>query len=165
MSRSAQFILLLLLGPAVSALGAEEAAGEPAEVSEPEMVEPASDEAVETAEDEEAEGALPMEAVVEPPGPWRPDPVEALWRSGVIAGWGQFYNGEYLKGAILLGLEALAVYGIWYYADAAAAERRRFEAFDVPQRRTSPDLADIIARRDYHWNLYESYRVNYETHI
>ncbi|MCX7022416.1 MAG: DUF5683 domain-containing protein, partial [bacterium] len=75
------------------------------------------------------------------------------------------YNEEYLKGAVLFGLEALAVYGIVYYADAAVYERRRFEAFDIPDDRTSPDLTDLVTQRDYHLDLYKNYRVGYETHI
>jgi len=158
--------LILLLGPSVVVLAAEEPPVPDVETAptegEPDSVEPApAGEAVGTEIPESAAAA----ETVEPPAPWRPDPVEALWRSGVIAGWGQCYNEEYLKGGILFGLEALAVYGIVYYADAAAFERRRFEAFDLPDDRTSSGLAEIIALRDYHLELYKNYRVDYETHI
>ena len=165
-----RLMLLLAVGPSLVVLAAEEPPvpdGETAPTDgESDSVESAP--AAETVESEPGtettESAVATETV-EPPAPWRPDPVEALWRSGVIAGWGQFYNEEYLKGGILFGLEALAVYGIVYYADAAASERRQFEAFDLPDNRISPGLADIIALRDYHLELYKNYRVDYETHI
>lgn len=95
----------------------------------------------------------------------KPEPVGALWRSGVIAGWGQFYNQRYIKGAILFGLEALTVYGIIYYSDAAAYEHRCLQELDIPDDVMSPGLEDLITERDYHQDLYENYRVNYETHI
>jgi len=167
LTRPFHLILLLLAGPTLMVLRAEEPpvpdtgtaanGGEVGTETDTENVE--SEPAAET-------DAPPMEVeTAEPPATWRPDPVGALWRSGVIAGWGQFYNEEYVKGVVLFGLEALAVYGVVYYADAAAYERRRFEAFDIPDDRMSPDLTDLIARRDYHVDLYENYRVDYETHI
>jgi len=136
-TRPSRLMLFLLIGPALTALGAEEPPV-PEDVTtptdaEPDSVEPAP--AVETSEPAPAAEAVESTAETETavlPQPWRPDPVEALWRSGVIAGWGQYYNEEYLKGTVLFGLEALAVYGIIYYVDAAAYERRRFEGFDIP---------------------------------
>ncbi|MCK4594147.1 hypothetical protein KAU45_06555 [bacterium] len=95
----------------------------------------------------------------------KPEPVAALWRSGVIAGWGQLYNQRYIKGVILFGLEALTVYGIIYYADAAAYEHRCLQELDIPDDVMSPGLEDLITERNYHQDLYENYRVNYETHI
>ncbi|HUT99649.1 MAG TPA: DUF5683 domain-containing protein [bacterium] len=170
MTRPFHLILLLLAGPPLSVLAAEEPPvpdGEtPPTDGESDSVESAP--AAETVESEPGteitESATATETA-ESPAPWRPDPVEALWRSGVIAGWGQFYNEEYLKGVVLFGLEALTVYGIIYYADAAAYERRQFEGFDIPDDRMSPDLTDVFALRDYHLDLYKNYRVDYETHI
>jgi hypothetical protein len=104
----------------------------------------------------------PDETVEEPR---RPEPVGALWRSGVIAGWGQFYNEKYIKGIILFGLEALTVYGIVYYADAAAYELRRMDELGLPDDVMSPSLEELVAERDYHQDLYENYRVDYETHV
>jgi hypothetical protein len=163
-------MLFLLLGPTATALWAEEPPvpdDEPAATDvEADSVEPEAEaETTEPAPEAETTEPAAETEPAEPPGPWRPDPVEALWRSGVIAGWGQYYNEEYLKGTVLFGLEALAVYGIIYYTDAAAFERRRFEGFDVPENRMSPGMTDLLARRDYHLDLYKSYRVDYETHI
>lgn len=162
-----RLMLLLAAGPFLVVLAAEEPPVPDVETAptdgESDSVEPApAGEAVEpeagTEIPESAAAALPPE----PPAPWRPDPVEALWRSGVIAGWGQCYNEEYLKGGILFGLEALAVYGIVYYTGAAAYERRQVEALDISGDRIS---SDITALRDYHLDLYKGYRVDYETHI
>jgi len=169
-TRPSRLMLFLLIGPALTALGAEEPPVPEDETTptdaEPDSVEPAP--AVETSEPAPAAEAVESTAETETavlPQPWRPDPVEALWRSGVIAGWGQYYNEEYLKGTVLFGLEALAVYGIIYYVDAAAYERRRFEGFDIPDDLMSPDMTDLLAQRDYHLDQYKNYRVDYETHI
>jgi len=162
--------MLFLIGPALTALWAEESPVSDDEQvttdAEADSVEPEPEvEAVEPAPAAETDETAAETETAEPPGPWRPDPVEALWRSGVIAGWGQYYNEEYLKGTVLFGLEALAVYGIIYYTDAAAYERRRFEGFDIPDNWMSPDMTDLLAQRDYHLDQYKNYRVDYETHI
>lgn len=118
--------------------------------------------------EEDIEEHVPVEGeepITDPEETWLPDPAGALWRSGVIAGWGQFYNKQYIKGIVLCGLEALTIYGIIYYADAARYERREFESYGIPERGISPDLAEKIAERDYHLDLYNNYRVNYESHI
>jgi hypothetical protein len=164
-------ILLFLAGPALVVLAAEEPPvsdmGTAPTEGEAGTVEPES--GAENVEPEPAaesdESATETTETAESPAPWRPDPVEALWRSGVIAGWGQFYNEEYLKGVVLFGLEALAVYGIVYYADAADYERRQVETFHIPDDWAGPGLADATALRDHHLDLYENYRVDYETHI
>jgi hypothetical protein len=169
-TRPSRLTLLLLIGPALTALWAEESPVSDDETvttdAEADSVEPEPEvEAVEPAPAVETDESAAETETDEPQGPWRPDPVEALWRSGVIAGWGQYYNEEYLKGTVLFGLEALAVYGIIYYTDAAAYERRRFEGFDIPDNWMSPDLADVFAQRDHHLDNYKNYRVDYETHI
>ncbi|MCX7022521.1 MAG: hypothetical protein NTW26_09670, partial [bacterium] len=102
MTRPFSLILFLLAGPFLVVLAAEEPpvpddetaptegesdfvlstpAGEAVE-SEPGTETTESATTTETAEPE------PEVETAESPAPWHPDPVEALWRSGVIAGWG-----------------------------------------------------------------------------
>ena len=40
-------------------------------------------------------------------------PSGAMWRSLAFPGWGQLYNGKYLKAAIIAGGEFSLIYGIW----------------------------------------------------
>ena len=94
--------------------------------------------------------------------PWKPEPTEALWRSGVLAGWGQFYNGEWIKGFLMLGVEAVTVYGIVYHADQAAIERRLAESYAGDS-----DAGEIQenSQASEHQQNFNDHRVAYETHI
>lgn len=39
---------------------------------------------------------------------------DAMWRSALVAGWGQLYKKDYGKGAVFMGIEALSVGAIIY---------------------------------------------------
>ncbi len=101
---------------------------------------------------------------VAPVLPWKPEPTEALWRSGVLAGWGQFYNDEWFKGVLMLGAELATVYGIVYHADQAAIERRIAESY-FNSASTQPDSEWNSRLGSEHLQNFEDHRVAYETHI
>lgn len=52
-------------------------------------------------------------------------PKGAMWRSLLFPGWGQLYNGRYIKSIIIGGTEAAFIYGIYIQ------EKRRQEAKDM----------------------------------
>ena len=55
----------------------------------------------------------------------RYSPKGAMWRSLLFPGWGQLYNGRYLKSIIIGGTEAAFIYGIY------VQEKRRQDAKDI----------------------------------
>lgn len=63
----------------------------------------------------------------------RKNPTGALFRSVIVPGWGQFYNGKYIKAVIIAGIEVYLineVYTHWHKADIH--ERNFTNAFDDP---------------------------------
>lgn len=111
---------------------------------------------------EETEATEPE--TVAPVLPWKPEPTEALWRSGVLAGWGQFYNDEWFKGVLMLGAEVATVYGIVYHADQAAIEKRLAESY-FNSASTQPDSEWNSRLANEHLKNFNDHRVAYETHI
>ncbi|MCD4733782.1 hypothetical protein K8R78_06040 [bacterium] len=113
----------------------------------------------------EETGEEPAE-IAEPvaiPAPWKPEPTEALWRSGVLAGWGQFYNDEWLKGVLMLGVEVATVYGIVYHADQAAIEKRLAESY--ANNSDQYEIDSNSSQASEHQQNFNDHRIAYETHI
>jgi hypothetical protein len=167
-------VVLLVFLVALGAVGAR--AQEPAPAGAGETVVPAAVDGQEQSDggelpaestEGEAEAAEDMtgaaeEAAVEP---WSPDPVGALWRSGVLAGLGQFYNERWLKGAVMMGCELFTLGGLVYYAGLAADELAEGREIDLPDDFSSPELSELRAEREAHYAQYEDYRVRYETYL
>lgn len=120
-----------------------------------------SEETIKETETTEPE-AIESETVA-PVLPWKPEPTEALWRSGVLAGWGQFYNDEWFKGVLMLGAEMATVYGIVYHADQAAIEKRLAESYAGDSDQNELDNSNSQANE--HLKNFNDHRVAYETHI
>ena len=52
-------------------------------------------------------------------------PMGALLRSAVIPGWGQFYNEQYAKGVLVLGVNAVLIQRVFYYHNQWRKTRNR----------------------------------------
>lgn len=161
-------LLLCLLGRPAFAQDAppdSEAGGEPESGVASESIERSGDEAVETVETDAPNTEETTEPAVETPAPWKPDPVGALWRSGLLAGLGQFYNEQWLKGALLMGCEAFTVYHLVHYAVEAGREFEAGRDIEIPEGLDSPQIDELREKRDDHFAAYEDHRVRYETYI
>jgi hypothetical protein len=55
------------------------------------------------------------------------NPRGALLRSAFVPGWGQYYNGKYIKGTIFAGGEGYLIYGIVKYWRDINRHRSNFE--------------------------------------
>jgi len=136
------------------------AVGEVTDVSD----EPAEIEGAEVSGEETKIEATDEAEPAAPPIPWKPEPTEALWRSGVLAGWGQFYNDQWLKGFLMLGVEAATVYGIVYHADQAAIEKRLAESYAKDSDQNEIDNSNSGLASEHQQN-FNDHRIAYETHI
>ena len=160
-------VFLLVFG--IPAVSAQEVDPAPIGPSDTEVLDDGSEldsEAVDAESAVENTGETEPESMIEETvGPWKPDPIGALWRSGALAGLGQFYNEKWIKGAVMMGCELFTVGSLIYYADLASDELNAGRGFDLPDDQRSPELDELAEVRDEHYRLYEDYRVRYETYL
>jgi hypothetical protein len=73
--------------------------------------------------------------------------LSAGWKSALLPGWGQFYKGKTVKGAVFLSAEILAVSGLVY------SEMRRSDNIRLSQETTSISIIKEYRDRADTWAL------------
>ncbi|UCC81091.1 MAG: hypothetical protein JSW64_06960 [Candidatus Zixiibacteriota bacterium] len=63
----------------------------------------------------------------------RKNPTGALFRSLFVPGWGQFYNGKYIKAVVIAGIEVYLINEVYTHWHKANLHEKHFtNAFDYP---------------------------------